>query len=384
MAPQIINIGIIGCGEVFQVIHLPTLLHLTHLYKILSISDLSTQTLSHIQHHHPSIPTTTTDPYSIINSPSITLILLLTSDEYHETYTLASLHAGKNVFVEKPLTLSLQSAERIVEAEKTAKNGARVFVGYMRRYAPSFVNSFKREIEGIDRVLYARCRGIVGPNEYFVNQSGIGSFKSSGDDIPKEKIEESHKLVNGLFSEVFEGREITQEKKDFVRFLGSLGSHDLSLMREVLGFPQSVSGVSVHALFYSAILEFKNSKKEEGGEEEKFALMYESGIDSVPRFDSHLAVYGKNKSVCIQYDTPYIKGLPIKVRVEEMNRFGEVVCREIIGSYEDAYTAELKELYACLSEGKRIKTGVEDALLDLRLCKMLFVQYERQMQGRSV
>ncbi len=107
-------------------------------------------------------------------------------------------------------------------------------------------------------------------------------------------------------------------------------------------------------------------------------MTYESGIDSVPRFDSHLTVYGENKTVSIQYDTPYIKGLPIKVIIDEINEHGEAVTREILSSYEDAYTAELKELHSCLISGKAIKTTAEDAMQDLILFKMMFEQYDRQ------
>lgn len=54
-------------------------------------------------------------------------------------------------------------------------------------------------------------------------------------------------------------------------------------------------------------------------------------------------MYGKNKTVSIQYDTPYIKGLPIKVKFDEINEHGEAVTRGILSSYEDAYTAEEKK-----------------------------------------
>lgn len=60
--------------------------------------------------------------------------------------------------IEKPITLSIPSAQRIIDAEQQAPNGARVFVGYMRRYAKSFTQTFKREVDGIGRILYARAR----------------------------------------------------------------------------------------------------------------------------------------------------------------------------------------------------------------------------------
>ena len=112
-------------------------------------------------------------------------------------------------------------------------------------------------------------------------------------------------------------------------------------MREALGFPESVAGVSVNEPFYSAILNYRQNGQ-------AYAVTYEPGIDAVPRFDSNLTIYGTNKTVSIQYDTPYIKGLPIKVHVDEENEYGEVMSKTILSNYEDAYTTELKELHGCI------------------------------------
>ena len=375
MPVQPLRVGIIGAGEVAQVIHLPTLSLLSHLYTVVAICDISQQSVDLCaQKYH--IGKATTSAQDLFDDRSIDVIFNLTSDEYHETYTIAALRAGKHVMLEKPLTLSVESAERIIEAEKEAEKSARVFVGYMRRYAPSFVNAFKREVAGIDRILYARCRGIVGPNAYFVSQSG--TFVQKFTDIPSEASGEKKKLLDGLIEEAFDSTDgVTKAQYNYCRFLGSLGSHDLSLMREVLGMPDSVSGVSVNEPFYSAILNYVD--KDGHG----FSATYETGIDAVARFDSHLAVYGDKKTVSIQYDTPFVKGLPIKVRVDERNEFDEVVTREILSSYDDAYTAELTELHACLTEGREIKTTAEDAINDLRLFRMFYRRWEQQeREGR--
>ena len=375
MTPKVLRVGLIGAGEVAQVIHLPTLQLMNHLYTVSAICDVSQKSVDFCKNRY-NIPLATTNPDDVINHPGIDVIFNLTSDEFHETIAVAALKAGKHVMQEKPISLSLESARRIVQAEKEAKNGARVFVGYMRRYAPSFVNAFKREVANIDRVLYARSRGIVGPNAYFVNQSGTFPFKNP-DDIPSEASANREKLVSALLREIFNEHEATEEDVKFCRHLGSLGSHDLSLMREVLGFPESVAGVSVNSPFYSAILNYKTDRG-------TFSLTYESGIDEVARFDSHLTVYGKNKTVSIQYDTPYVKGLAIKVKVDEINDHGEVISKEITSSYEDAYTAELSEMHACFTEGREIKTTAEDALQDSRLFAMLLEQHRQQRMRNPV
>jgi hypothetical protein len=289
-----LRVGMIGAGEVAQVIHIPTLQLLDHLYSIVAICDISKKSTDHCASKF-RIPAAT-DPEEILNNPQIDVVFVLTSDEFHDLYTVAALQHGKHVFVEKPMTLSIPSAKRIVDAER-ASNGPRVFVGYMRRYAPSFVNAFKREMATIPKILYARSRDIIGPNSHFISQSGTFPVRST--DFPPEAGKKRTDVLDILFTEAFDGQEITPVKQLYCRFLGGLGSHDLSLMREALGgLPESVAGVSVNEPFYSAIFNYRNR------DGSPYAVTYETGIDKVGRFDAHLAVYGEDKTVSIHYDTP--------------------------------------------------------------------------------
>lgn len=122
-------------ATVAQVIHLPILQLLPQLYITRAVCDTSRKTADHCASKF-HIPHSTTDPYELIKSLAKDLIFNLTSDEFHAPCTIAALEAGKHVMVEKPLTLGLTSGESILEAAKKAKDGAKVFVGYMRRYAP--------------------------------------------------------------------------------------------------------------------------------------------------------------------------------------------------------------------------------------------------------
>lgn len=206
-------------------------------------------------------------------------------------------------------------------------------------------------------------------NAQFVDQSG--TFQVKNTDFPATAGEERTKRLGELLKENF-GPNPTPEQISYCRFLGSLGSHDLSLMREALGFPEAVVGVTVNDPFYSAMFKCRNKSGQ------PFFVTYESGIDGVPEFDAHLAVYGEKKRVSIQYDSPYVKGLPIKVKVQELNEAGEFQTREILSSYEDAYTTELREMYDCLVNGKEIKTTPKDAMNELKLYEMMYEKYDAE------
>ena len=155
------------------------------------------------------------------------------------------------------------------------------------------------------------------------------------------------------------GVAVTPDSTRMWRLLGSLGSHDLSAMREVLGMPQSVLGASLGFPFWTALLKYPN-----------FAVTYESGIDENPRFDAHIEVYSLKKSVRVQYDTPFIRGLPVTMHIHENvgGAYRETMVRR---TYEDPYTLELKELYEMVVNGVQPKTTAADAREDLKIFQMI-------------
>ncbi|KAF7553275.1 hypothetical protein G7Z17_g3742 [Cylindrodendrum hubeiense] len=371
MAQKVLQVGIIGGGDVAQIVHIPTLVLLSRLFKITTICDVSKKTADHCAAKF-GIPRMTTNVADIFDDASIDVVFVITSDEFHAPYTIAALQAGKHVLVEKPITLSLQTAQLIIEAERTAPNNARVFVGYMRRYAPS-LQAFKREVATIKTIKYARVRDIIGPNAYFIGQSGADPQKFF-DDVPAVAGQDRKARLQVLLEEAWGTPfgDLSAAQMDYCTLLANLGSHGLSLMREVLGgLPEEVLASTDNARWYTTMFDYRNRT----APYDRYTAVYETGIDSVPRFDSQVAIFGEDKSVSICYETPFVKGLGITVEIDEFNEHREKCHRSIQTSYEDAYTAELKELYACIAEGKEIKTTTMDAVEDLKLFKMMMDKY---------
>jgi predicted dehydrogenase len=138
MSDAKVGVGVIGTGDVAQVIHLPTLQLLSYLFETKAVCDVSKKNADHCAAVY-KIPIFTTDPNETFQSREIDAIILLTYDKYHAPYAIAALEAVMSVLVEELIKLSIQSAQKIIEAEKIAPNGARVFVGNMRRYAASLM-----------------------------------------------------------------------------------------------------------------------------------------------------------------------------------------------------------------------------------------------------
>jgi predicted dehydrogenase len=76
----------------------------------------------------------TTDPQRVFDSPDVEAVVIATRHDSHAELTVRALHAGKHVFVEKPLAITPEQLSR-VEAAAAASDGI-LMVGFNRRFAP--------------------------------------------------------------------------------------------------------------------------------------------------------------------------------------------------------------------------------------------------------
>jgi len=84
----------------------------------------------------------TTDSQSLIDSADVNVVAIATRHDSHARYVIAALRAGKHVFVEKPLAITLPELDAISEARAAAAASGRaplVMVGFNRRFAPQIV-----------------------------------------------------------------------------------------------------------------------------------------------------------------------------------------------------------------------------------------------------
>ena len=83
----------------------------------------------------------TTDTAALLADTGTDAVVVATRHDTHADYVLRALAAGKHVFVEKPLALTLAELDRIAAAAQAAP-GRVVMVGFNRRFAPQ-VNKIK-------------------------------------------------------------------------------------------------------------------------------------------------------------------------------------------------------------------------------------------------
>jgi predicted dehydrogenase len=357
-----LRVGVIGLGEVAQVVHLPILESLPDLYTVTAICDIS-PTLRELAGDRYGIEHRYADLDELLREAPLDCVLVLNSDEYHTESVVKALDAGLHVLVEKPMCLSPREAEEIIEARD--RSGRVVMVGYMRRFAPAF-EAAKPRLEKLGRINYARVHDIIGRNQLMIDQT---SHVVRPADIPQSAMEERWARGATLVKEAL--GDVDPVLGGTYRLLCGLGSHDLSAMRELLGRPRRVAAARQwrDGGYIAAMLEYDD-----------FIALYETGVDDQVRFDAHIEVYGDTAELRVQYDTPYIRHFPTTLVVKETvgDGYEETVLRPHL---KDPYTHELEHFHAAVTGDGQVKTTPEDYVEDMELFIQIIRAIERD-QGK--
>jgi predicted dehydrogenase len=113
------------------------------------------------------------DYEEILADPEVDAVFILTRNQHHAAQAAAALRAGKHVFVEKPMALTVEEC-RLIEAA-VASSGRQLTVGFNRRFAPFYVEQKRRFMDRATPVVVT-CRinspGISG--SYWMADPAIG------------------------------------------------------------------------------------------------------------------------------------------------------------------------------------------------------------------
>lgn len=352
-----LRVGVIGLGEVAQVIHLPVIESLPDRYELAAVCDISPGLVKRVGDRY-RVEHRYSDATEMIASATLDCVLVLNSDEYHAECTVAALDAGLDVLVEKPMCLSPREAEEIIAARD--RSGKTVMVAYMRRFAPAFVEAVRRLPE-LGPIRYARVHDVIGENRLIVDQT---AHVDRPDDVPQAAIDDKWARRAALVREAL--GDVPEEVGWTYGLLCGLGSHDLSAMRELLGRPQRVSAARMwrNGGYVVALLDYGD-----------FMVTYETGVDDQLRFDAHLEVFGATASMRVQYDTPYVRHFPTTLQIEQT--VGDSYERSVVRPHlKDPYTHELEYFHEVVTTGATPKTTPEDYVQDMEL----FVEIIRALE----
>jgi len=150
-----INMGFIGCGLMMGGHYgLASNANVHPLYVCDVKPDKLANGKENIASHGYKDVVATPDYEDVINDPAVDAVAVVTPDHWHAAIALAAMRAGKDVYVEKPMTLTIAEGQAMVEAER--RYGAIVQVGsqqrsdsYFRKAAEIVRNGWIGEIKNV-------------------------------------------------------------------------------------------------------------------------------------------------------------------------------------------------------------------------------------------
>lgn len=125
-----IRVAVVGAGGVAQVAHLPVLRKIAGV----EISAICDNDLSKAQALAArfEVPDTYDDIEEVLRYGKPDAVVICTPNHLHEIHVVAALSAGVHVLCERPLALSLEGVQRVLQASE--KHGKRVMVGMNHRF----------------------------------------------------------------------------------------------------------------------------------------------------------------------------------------------------------------------------------------------------------
>ena len=129
---------------------------------------------------------TTTDALSVFSDDDVNTIVVATRHDSHADFVLQALKAGKHVFVEKPLCLTMEELDEIKNAMSVKADAEEklplLMVGFNRRFAPQ-IQKMKQLLEGVSEsksfVMTVNAGEI--PADHWTQDSQVGGGRIIGE-----------------------------------------------------------------------------------------------------------------------------------------------------------------------------------------------------------
>ncbi len=159
-----LKMGYIGCGFMAQKVHIPNILSLENDCELVAIAEVREQLGAKVQHRW-RIPRCYNSHLELTEDKTIQAVGVSGHFSGQGQIAIDLLNAGKDVLMEKPMAVSVEQAERILEAER--KSGKRLMIAYMKRYdagnvmVKNLLEQYRQSGE-MGKLKFARNQGIVG------------------------------------------------------------------------------------------------------------------------------------------------------------------------------------------------------------------------------
>jgi predicted dehydrogenase len=354
-----IRFAYVGCGFVAQTIHIPNFRILPNC-DFVALAEMR-QDLGKKVAQRYDIPKVYRSHEEIAADPNIQAVGV--SGPYALQSHIAEdlIRAGKHVFMEKPMAVSVARAQSIVQTVQATRGKARLMVGYMKRYDPGNV-MLKHHLDAwrasgdLGRILLARNHGFGG-NWVYANDPNV-PFDKSTEPAPPAPDECPQWLPENRKDAYLNYLQQWTHNLNLLRyFLGDANGNAPVTVKSVQLDPDGITGLvildiaGVRAVVESAYTRFH-------AWEEHTQIYFEGGWlrTAAP------ALMHKEKSATVELYRAAHKDQPPRATEE-------------FAPPAWSYREEAKHFLEQIRTGQPFRSSAEDTLHDVILCEEIYKQF---------
>ena len=349
-----LKVGVIGCGAIAQIQHLPHLRELDDQFAIGGLADLSPRLLDVVGAEYGVPKERQFLDYRELVRSDIDAVIVCPSGS-HAAPSIAAAEAGKHILVEKPMCTGVAEAEAMVAAAERA--GVVLMVAYMKRHEPAYQFAQTR-VRAMADVRFVQVNHLHPDNSLHTAEFKVHRF----DDLPAGTREAWGEERDRLVAESLgwaDGRAVPDDISfAYNIILGSM-IHDIGNLHGFFGPPERVLSTEIwlNGRGVNTVLEYRGGQR---------AVCTWVDLPELWDFKETVEVYGSRERVIVSFPTGFARGLPSTVTLHGMDE-DRTPWRQQYEWHDNPFKLELQHFGECIRTGGQPLTPGREAIADIAL-----------------
>lgn len=336
MSEKVVRTAVIGCGGIAQHAHLPAIRR-NGQEQLVAVADAFEDLAHKVGRNYGLADEDIYGDYAeVLQRDDVDAVTVCTWTGLHAEISAAALEAGKHVIVEKPMAITSEDAQRMVDAAE--KSDRLLMIAYNHTYdlATDYVKGML-ETDELGELLYAEV--------FFYEDAGAwdaGAYRRTlrSDEAPE----------GGSWSPA--------RREKLLHYIHNFDSHVLNLMRVLLGEPEGIEFCRwTEGSGLWAMLDY-------GG----YRTYFKNVETGQRRFEKGIEICGSEKRVRLELAPPLERYAAGTVRITDA---GSQTESSPFLEYRWPFELEHEHFSSCVLEGRQPLTSGRQALNDVILAERL-------------
>jgi predicted dehydrogenase len=359
------RVGVVGCGLIAQVMHLPYLAELGDRFRVAALCDLSEDVAQACADRY-RVDRVFTHWQDLLEE-ALDAILIATSGD-HAPIAIGAAEAGRHVFVEKPMALCSRDAGAMVASARSAR--VVLMVGTMKRYDPAY-ERLAELLPTLGDLRLIRVTTLESPLAPYVAHYPLIVGPPLDEDVLAGLREAE---LSALHAAIGDADEQTRHCYRWI-LLDNL-VHEMNALGGLLGEASEVRSAELSPTCIGVNMRF-------GAVDCHLSWV---DLPGIARYRQEFAFYAPDRRLTLELPSPFLRSMPSRLIIEEgQPGTAHSWAREEVSSYEEAFKRELIEFSECIRTGSEPRTNGDDGLRDIRLAEAIAAEHLAKANGaRSV